>query len=216
MKQKDLLILGGAGLLAYYFLTKKQQATTTDTGAPGGNLFNIPGVDLSGLSSFWDSIWNSLGSLLKGGPQNLQQSIAAQAAAAANTRWTTQPPVIASTLGFTTYGVYSPTALQANPTLLPAGATMGAQIAELSAQTGAKPAGGALPGQTGAASVGTAYTSSGQAAPVLVVPTANYGGKGADLYTTLDVAIGQKAASAGATTAPTAQTLAQMYATGRI
>ena len=219
MKQNDMLILGAAGILAYYLYTKKQAAAQgQETGGGLGNLFNLPGVDLSGLGGFFDSIWNSLNSLFKSGPQNIQQSIAAQNAAAANKRWTTQAPYTPSTLGFTNYGVYSPAALQANPTLLPAGANMGQQVAQLSAYTGPTAAisGGPLPGQTGPASVGTVYSSSGQAAPALFVPTANYGGKGQDIYTTLDVAIGQKAAAAGAKTAPTAATLAQMYSTGRI
>ena len=207
MKKNDLLLIGGAAAAYYFFIYKKEQQAAA---AQGGSLFNL---DLSGLGGLWDSLFG----WLQTGPKNLQESIAANKAAETEKRWyKVTPKALATTMGFTTWGEYSQTALQANPTLLPAGATMGAQVAILAGQTGATPYGGALPGQTGAASVGTIYTAKGGAAPVLIVPTSNFGGKGADLYTTLDVAIGQKAAIAGATTPPSPAQLASLYARGLV
>jgi len=185
MKNSNLLLLAGAGALAYYFLSKKQ--TTAAPSSP--DLMTQAGNSLDSMLNFLGGLFSSIIGQQKISPSLADYTSANQRGMLPTTpdqltkRWLADNSIagVDSRGGIIMYGAYSPTALQASATSKLYGAN--AAITEVSNFAASY-----------SGYVGTAYSSSGSSIPVAVVPNRNSNVVG--LYTTLDAYIAQSTGKA--------------------
>jgi len=200
MKDKDLLLLAGLGVAGYLFLQKK-----TTAGGDGGLLGGLGGAvnqALEDWNSFWDALFRNLfaqqGLTQKDYQDAAERGMLPLTPSQLTKRWTSTVGIDTRNwlAGITQYGAYSGVAIEASA--VSRLYDVGAAVRETSAF--ARQYGG---------TVGTAYSPSGGAIPVAVVPYR--GTQQVGLYTTLNAYISQ---ATGMTPSAAAASRASLMARG--